>query len=170
MQGLTGAEAVVAANQSQSLDDQTASFFTFGGPGAGQQGQNAPVITREQMLQQIIALYEVFLTQGKAADEETYKHAQSINSGLTEREGKRLAYRNWLDDRKDMVIETAQEWGKRQEGQVVVVDGVQYELYSPSLGLPKGAGAADVVRVITDNLTPYDLLNADGTQKEPTGR
>lgn len=161
----TGAEAVVASNQGKSLDQQTKEFFSLGG--APKAGQNPAIVTREQILQQVINLYQVFEDEGKTADEDTYKRAQEINTGLTDREGKRLAYRNWLDDRKEMVVETAQEWGKRQQGQVVVVNGVQYELYSPSQGLPKGAGPRDMVRVVTDHLTPYDLLNPDGSQKEP---
>jgi hypothetical protein len=162
----TGAEAVVAANQDQTLDEQAGQFFSLGG--APEEG--AVLVTRADVLEQVLSLYELYKGQGKKADEVTYTKAQDITTGLSEREGRRLAYRNWLDDRKDMVVETAMEWGKRQQGQVVVVDGVEYELYSPTQGLPQGAGPTDVVRVVTDNLTPYDLLNPDGTQKKPSSR
>jgi len=164
----TGVEGVVGSNQNKSIDEQTGEFFSLGGAPA--EGQNPAVVTRDQVLEQVLNLYEVFKQQSQEADQETYKSAESITTGLAEREGRRLAYRNWLDDRKEMVVEAAQDWGKRQQGQVVVVDGVQYELYSPTQGLPKGAGPSDVVRVVTENLTPYDLLNPDGTQKEPEGR
>ncbi len=161
----TGAEAVVAANQGRTLDEQAGQFFSLGG--APQEG--AVLVTRADVLEQVLSLYEMYKGQGRNADGVTYKKAQDITTGLSEREGRRLAYRNWLDDRKDMVVETAMEWGKRQQGQVVVVDGVEYELYSPAQGLPQGAGPTDVVRVVTDHLTPYDLLNPDGTQKKPSG-
>ncbi len=164
----TGPEAVVAANQSRSLNQQTASFFSAGGPQGPQGPQQTGPISRDGVLQEVLSVYEIFKSEGKMADELTYKNNQNINKGLTEREGQRLAYRNWLDDRKDMVIETAQEWGREQQGQVVAVGGVQYELYSPAQGLPKGPGPANVVRVVTDHLTPYDVLNPDGSQKQPS--
>lgn len=162
-----GAEALVAANQNKSLDQQTGDFFTFGSsPPAGPDGQRPP-LTRENILSQITSLHEVLKQQGKETDDEIYRVNQRIATGLAEREGQRLAYKNWLMDQKDFVIEAALEWGKVQQGEIVFVDGIQYELYSPAHGLPQGEGAANVVRVVTDNLSPYDLLNPDGTIRQP---
>jgi hypothetical protein len=163
----SGAEAIVAANQNKSLDQQTGEFFTFGS--AQQPGQEGPLppLTKDGIVLQITSLHEVLKQQGKDTDDEVYRVNQRIATGLAEREGQRLAYKNWLEEQKDFVVEAALEWGRVQQGEIVFVDGVQYELYSPAYGLPRGEGAANVVRVVTDNLSPYDLLNPDGSIRQP---
>lgn len=162
-----GAEAIVAANQNKSLDQQTGEFFTFGSSTpAGQEGPQPP-LTKEGIVSQITSLHDVLKQQALEEDDRVYRANQMIATGLTEREGQRLAYQNWLQDQKEFVVETALEWGKVQQGQIVFVDGIQYELYSPAYGMPKGEGASNVVRVVTDNLSPYDLLNPDGTIRQP---
>jgi hypothetical protein len=124
-------------------------------------------LTKDGIVLQITSLHEVLKQQGKDTDDEVYRVNQRIATGLAEREGQRLAYKNWLEEQKDFVVEAALEWGRVQQGEIVFVDGVQYELYSPAYGLPRGEGAANVVRVVTDNLSPYDLLNPDGSIRQP---
>lgn len=165
-----GAEAIVAKNQNKSLDQQTGEFFTVSGGGGPQQQGGGPPITKQEILKQVDSLTEILKLQAIETDEKVYNANQKLYSGLQTRKGAREAYKNWLQDQKDLVVSAALDWGKRQQGQVVIVDGVQYELYSPSLGLPQGEGPIDTVRVVSENLTPYDILNADGSLRKPSGR
>lgn len=165
-----GPEALVAANQNRSLDEQTGDFFRFGSSGAAGDTAAQGPIKREDIKKQVDELYEVIKGQAKELDEKIYKMAIEFVKGLEERRDQRNAYRTWLDEQKDLVVETAMEWGKRQQGELVEVDGVRYELYSPVLGMPKGEGRADVVRVISESLSPYDILNPDGSLRLPAGQ
>ncbi|MFH0793378.1 MAG: hypothetical protein V2A74_05035 [bacterium] len=83
--------------------------------------------------------------------------------GLDERENQRLRYQEWLTDRQREVIEYADNWSKRLDGSQVKIEGTLYLISPKPLDhIPRGS-----VNVVTDKLTPYDLLNSDGTVKQP---
>ncbi len=168
--GFSGPEALVAANQNKSMDSQVGEFFSpASGPGGGPSGTTARIATRKDIKNQVDEIYDVLKLQGADLSKRVNAIAQGFVNRLESRDTQRVAYFNELDAQKRQVIERAEEWGKRLAGEVVEVDGIRYELYSPAIGIANPEGASDTVRVVTDHLSPYDILNTDGSLKKPAG-
>ncbi|MBN1901471.1 hypothetical protein JW926_09145 [Candidatus Sumerlaeota bacterium] len=82
---------------------------------------------------------------------------------LDRRENARNDYRQWLEDQKSLVIDFTHQWARKENEQEINIDGVIYLLSEKPLeSVPRNA-----VNLVTPRLTPYDLLNADGTLKKP---
>jgi len=72
-------------------------------------------------------------------------------------------YHQWLTDQKEVVAKFTKDWILNREGREVSIDGTLYLISSePIENIPRNA-----VNLVTNKLTPYDLLNADGTLKKP---
>jgi hypothetical protein len=83
---------------------------------------------------------------------------------LNARKERRFRYREWLDDQATEVAKMAEDFSRRVQGDQFVIEDVMYivtrdkELNS----VPYGAR-----NIVTERLTPYDLLEEDGTLKRP---
>ena len=106
-------------------------------------------------------LFRAAENQARDLDERHHETILAYFRGLDERENQRLRYQEWLTDRQKETIEYADNWTKRFDGSQVKIEGTLY-LISPK---PLSRIPRDSVNLVTDKLTPYDLLNADGTLK-----
>jgi hypothetical protein len=83
---------------------------------------------------------------------------------LNARKERRFRYREWLDDQATEVAKMAEDFSRRVRGDQFVIEDVMYivtrdeELHS----VPYGAR-----NIVTERLTPYDLLEENGTLKRP---
>jgi len=79
------------------------------------------------------------------------------------RENRRKDYRQWLEDQKQIVVDFTRAWARKENQQEITIDGTVYLLSSePMENVPR-----NTVNVVSQELTPYDILNADGTLKKP---
>ena len=79
------------------------------------------------------------------------------------RELKRVDYRQWLENQKELVIDFTHNWARREAGQEIEIEGTVYLVSEEPLEIiPR-----NTVNVVTEKLTPYDILNADGTLRKP---
>lgn len=136
----------------------------FGGGFGGAQG--GMVIDPAQMDEQMLEIYQT--TWRALRDEEDRQLAliRDLNEQLETRERMRGEYETWKVDQRDQLIEWVADWSRRYDGQTLVIAGVQYELYNTDAepgAVPRGANL-----VITDyGITPYDILEEDGTLRGP---
>lgn len=100
--------------------------------------------------------------QAKAKDERTSLRVQKILSNLEERERDRELFRNWLQARERDIDEFAQNFYNRQQGTLLILEGQEFLVTEkPYPSLP-----SDVINVVTEELTPFDLLTEDGMIKK----
>ncbi len=153
-------------NENRSLDDQAADFLPVPDTRGGGQGGQGTVIDPEQMNDVAKGIYNDFLYELRAYEEDQVMFMRDLKQSLDNRESKRLAYEDWKESRREQVHEYVLEWGRRYSGQVLTIAGVRYELYRPGnvpSQVPRGTNV-----VVTDfDITPYDLLNDDGTLRGP---
>jgi hypothetical protein len=72
-------------------------------------------------------------------------------------------YHQWLVDQKEVVGKYTKDWITNREGREVAIEGTIYLISrEPIESIPHNA-----VNLVTNKLTPYDLLNTDGTLKKP---
>jgi len=72
-------------------------------------------------------------------------------------------YHQWLVDQKEVVGKYTKGWILNREGREVAIEGTIYLISrEPIESVPHNA-----VNLVTNKLTPYDLLNTDGTLKKP---
>ncbi|MFW6303878.1 MAG: hypothetical protein ACOC2L_04585, partial [Candidatus Sumerlaeota bacterium] len=80
-------------------------------------------------------------------------------------------YDNWLADREAEVLEYARRWARRREGSETEIEGTIY-LVRKAEGEARAQEAVAEDTVILnvppqqEELTPFDLLNEDGTLKK----
>lgn len=192
-----GIEGLVAQNQNKSLDSQLGEFFggggtggaggpagggpAFGGggfPGAGgpYDGQNQSNIpgmppsgyfSPELVELQVVLAYNQVESELRLMEENQQQFMVEFMNRLDNRENRRLAYDDWVLDQQLQLEEFLVEWDRQYRGDVALIGGVRYELYSPD-SVPERL-RRDATVVVTDfRLTPYDILNPDGTLREPT--
>ncbi len=82
---------------------------------------------------------------------------------LEQRDNRRKDYRQWLTDQRDDVIRFAENWQKKDQGRERVIDGTLYLLSEE----PMEHVPMEAVNLVTKDLTPYDILNPDGTIIKP---
>jgi hypothetical protein len=151
-------------NENRSLDDQLADFNPLADTRSG--GQGRTVYSPRQMDERTVAAYTTYLNQLRTYEEEQVAFMVKLKDDLETRQLARDAYQEWRDGQLDSVLEFVEEWNRRYEGDVTVIAGVRYELYRPDNVPTETIRGANVV--ITDyDLTPYDLLNEDGSLRGP---
>lgn len=150
-------------NENRSLDDQLYDFA----PVPDTRGNAAtPVIDPAQMDQQLVQMYAQFTTTLRAFEAEQVAFMQGLKEALDTRAQKRAEYDLWRQEQKLRILDFEQEWRRRYEGRVLTVAGVRYELYRPGTVPQNTTRGANIV--VTDHdITPYDLLNEDGTLRGP---
>jgi hypothetical protein len=85
-------------------------------------------------------------------------------ANLDARKERRFRYREWLNDQTTEIHRMAEDYRRRLAGNELVIDGVQYLVSQKPLGtVPLGSR-----NIVTERLTPYDLLDTDGTLKKAT--
>jgi hypothetical protein len=83
---------------------------------------------------------------------------------LEVRKERRFRYREWLNDQTTEIHKLAEDYRRRLAGNEFVIDGVQYLVsQKPLRDVPLGSR-----NIVTERLTPYDLLDSDGTLKKAT--
>ena len=118
---------------------------------------NLPTTLDEQM-QQISQSYE---QQARQASIDMFTKYINLLGRIEERIWQREVYRAWIERNKMKLNEFAYEWLRRMTGEELEIEGRVY-LVSPK---PLKNIPAGKVNIVTTNLTPYDLLNEDGSLK-----
>jgi len=110
-----------------------------------------------QLVGLLLALYQ----QAGEIDEEKHEEVLTYQQRLVNRANLREAYNAWLEEQKELVLEFAGQWLKKMRGEEVTIDGNLYLISSePLRRVPRNA-----VNIVTNKLTPYDIVNEDGTLK-----
>ncbi len=152
-------------NETRSLDDQLADFNPV--PDTRQGREGGEVLDPKQMDAQSKLLYDVWLQDLRAFEEEQVKYMKGLKGRLDERQQRREAYDLWRENQREVIKEMVAEWNRQYEGKVTMIEGVRYELYQPGDEPRSVTRGANVV--VTDfDLTPYDILNDNGTLRGPS--
>jgi hypothetical protein len=112
------------------------------------------------------ALYRVYKDCAYAVDAQDHDRYFGLLNRLRERQVARDRYNEWVEDRHGLVIKFAEEWGRKFDGSEFDIDGVLYlvsEIGEPEPNVPLNGRNLVIDRIVT----PYDLLNRDGTLKKP---
>jgi hypothetical protein len=113
------------------------------------------------LLVQLEALLLALREQAGEIDEETHEGHLAYQQRLVNRANLREAYSVWLNGEKELVLEFARQWLRKMRGEEVTIDGNFYLISSEPLPrVPR-----DAVNIVTNKLTPYDIVNDDGTLK-----
>jgi hypothetical protein len=154
-------------NENRSLDDQLGGFFTapVGDTRPGKQGQ--AVFDPAIMDNQSVALYQEYLTNLRIYEKQQAAFMKGLEIQLEQRVQQRASYNEWRESQMTKVLEFVEEWERQYEGKVTTIAGVRYELYRPD-NVPQYAPRGANVVVTDYELTPYDILNEDGTLRGPS--
>lgn len=83
---------------------------------------------------------------------------------LEARKQRRFLYREWLNDQTAEIRKMAEDYRRRMAGDQFEIDGVRFLVSEKPLNyVPLNAR-----NIVTERLTPYDLLDNDGALKKPT--
>ncbi|MCC6547981.1 hypothetical protein IT570_12515 [Candidatus Sumerlaeota bacterium] len=152
-------------NENRSLDDQVMDFVPVPDTRGGQ-NQASAVVDPKQMDDQAKEIYNKFLTALRAEEQRQTEFLKKLAGDIDQRARDRDAYAEWRNNQKRIVLDYVNDWNRRYEGKVVTVAGVRYELYKPGTVPASTTRFANIV--VTDyELTPYDLLNEDGSLRGP---
>ncbi len=110
---------------------------------------------------QVQDLYDSHSTQAQNVAKRYYNNFISLLGRIEDRIWQRDTYRTWVENNKLKLQEFAYEWLKRATGEEIEIEGKVY-LVSPK---PLKQVPPGKYNIVTTNLTPYDLLNEDGTLK-----
>ena len=152
-------------NENRSLDDQVMDFVPVPDTRGGQ-GQQPTVVDPKQMDDQTKEIYNRFLTALRAEEKRQTEFLKKLANDIDQRARDRASYAEWRDNQKHIVMDYVNDWNRRYEGKVVTVAGVRYELYKPGT-VPKNTTRYANIVVTDYELTPYDLLNEDGSLRGP---
>jgi hypothetical protein len=110
---------------------------------------------------QLLILHQAFDTQAAEVEKDTHAEDLAYQQRLQNRANQREAYAKWLDGQKEEVIAFATQWARKLRGEEVTIDGNLYLISSePLRHVPRNA-----VNIVTNRLTPYDIVNDNGTLK-----
>jgi len=114
--------------------------------------------TLDQQLEQI---YKSHVEQVNRMVRKYYNNVISLLGRIEDRIWQRESYRNWVERNKVKLHEFAKEWLRREAGEEIEIEGRVY-LVSPK---PLKQVPPGKLNIVTTHLTPYDILNEDGTLK-----
>lgn len=98
----------------------------------------------------------------KRAEEDSEKSREFV-ARLNARKERRFRYREWLNDRATEVRKLAEDYRRRLDGDAFAIEGVEILVtQEPLRNVPLNS-----INVVTNSLTPYDLLESDGTLRKP---
>ncbi|MBN1517599.1 hypothetical protein JXA32_13635 [Candidatus Sumerlaeota bacterium] len=100
--------------------------------------------------------------QAKTKDLRASIRVQNILTKLEERQRDRELFRNWLQARERDIDEFAQNFYNRQQGTLLILEGQEFLVTEK----PQDTVPGDVINVVTEELTPFDLLTEDGKIKK----
>ncbi|MCX7014783.1 MAG: hypothetical protein NTW86_19915, partial [Candidatus Sumerlaeota bacterium] len=115
---------------------------------------------------EVNAMYRIFQDCAYAVDAQDHDTHFGFISRLKDRQDARNRYAEWLHDRHSLVTDFVHDWAKKYNGQEFDVDGVEYLVTEYGEKEPN-VGPNSRNLVIDKVVTPYDLLNDDGTLKRP---
>ena len=128
------------------------------------------------------AAYDEMRKQAEAISELQYQAYLDVINSVEKTVRAQEDFDAWLADRRNEVLEFAQEWGKQNDGSQLNVGGNLYLVRSPKAAPSKPEAAQEEkVEYMPRNavilevpkqkvVTPFDLLNPDGTLKQPEER
>lgn len=151
-------------NENRSLDEQLTDFNPLPDTRQGTQGQS--VLDPEQMNAQSVALYKQYMVALRDHEKQQQQFTNQLLVDINRRRDARNSYAAWRDSQLQNVLAWVSEWNRRYSGKVAEIEGVRYELYAPD-NVPQFAPRGANVVVTDFDLTPYDILNEDGTLRGP---
>jgi hypothetical protein len=158
-------ERLVEQNQRKSIDDQAGDFVDFTPADGGGQGQAAS-FSPGDMDTQATDLYNNWLKEVRAVEEEQNKTVARYQTGLNERHARRAAYADWRADQRVKMEDVVKDWERSYDDQIATINGVRYELYRPGQvprAVPRGAHIVET----NHSLTPFDIMDENGVLLGP---
>jgi hypothetical protein len=118
--------------------------------------------TQDTVKQSVDADANTLVVQSEQINDEQHQENLQFLERLRAREDQRTAYEDWVRAKQqDLVLDFAEPWVKRMKGDIVSIDGNVYLISSePLQRVPRNA-----INIVTHKLTPYDLINPDGSLK-----
>lgn len=152
-------------NENRSLDEQLTDFVPVAD--TRQNGQGRTVIDPKQMDDQAKKIYDNFLDKLREVERTQHTFALNLQRDIEDRARRRDEYAEWRQNQTRIIMDYVEEWSRRYDNKIVTVAGVRYELYKPGSVPTNTTRFANIV--VTDyDLTPYDLLNEDGSLRGPS--
>jgi hypothetical protein len=100
-------------------------------------------------------------------EQEIYREFIVMLNAIDTRAENRRQYDQWVAGRQQQVVDYAENWRKLRDGETVVV-GKSVFLVTPEKTDSTPLNTINLAR--TERLTPQDLINPDGTVKQPEKR
>lgn len=108
-------------------------------------------------------MHRVMEDKAQEKAKEDSDRSREFVARLNARKERRFRYREWLSDRTTEIRKLAADYRKRLAGEQFEIDGVVFLVTDkPVEHIPLGA-----VNIVTERLTPYDLLDEQGRLKKP---
>jgi len=119
--------------------------------------------TRDALNGAVANLANSLNEQADEIEKDNHRKNLTFIHRLEQRDTQRKDYSQWLDDQEYLVSKFTRTWARKQEGKELNIEGTVY-LVSDE---PLERTPRNTVNLVTDKVTPYDLLNTDGTIKKP---
>ena len=127
------------------------------------------------------ALYEKMKTHAAKITEEETNVYQDVIKKVQTTTRQQEDYKNWLDDREREIINFAEDWRHNYDGTQVSIGDTVYLVRTPKHKAKLDAQGRPIEEYIPTNavvidvpqekvVTPFDLINKDGTLKKPVER
>ncbi|MCX7767062.1 MAG: hypothetical protein N2246_10205 [Candidatus Sumerlaeia bacterium] len=133
----------------------------LGGQALSKSVQDLQFADPDSLDNQLQEIYTAYQEQARALIEKYSTEITALLSRIEDRIWQRESYRDWVSRNREKLQEFANEWLRRYTGEEIEMEGKVY-LISPQ---PLKHIPPDRINIVTSNLTPYDLLNEDGTLK-----
>jgi hypothetical protein len=116
---------------------------------------------QDTVKQSVDSTRNTLVTQSEQINDQQHQQNLQFLERLMRRETQRTQYADWVQSREALLLEFADRWVKRMKGEILNIDGNTYLISSqPLQKIPR-----DTINIVTRKLTPYDLLNSDGSLK-----
>jgi hypothetical protein len=147
------------------------------GMGAGAPGIGAPGASTVREVFQPFSEYanpdynqqyrQKFVDAANASEQKVYRAFLDMLNSIDTRADNREKYDQWVKDHQQQVADYAENWRKLRDGETVVL-GKSVFLITPEKMESAPLDTMNLLR--TERLTPQDLINPDGTVKQPEKR
>lgn len=107
---------------------------------------------------------DVFIRAARENEAVFVNAYESMIERLKTREEKRERYDEWVQERRDEVRDFAQTWRSIEEGESILLDETLFLITDEPLQ-DQPPGSINLLR--SENVTPQDLLNPDGSIRRP---
>lgn len=140
-----------------------------GGPGLDSQTLSAmrEIFDLTVMKQTGIDWRDKFIDTSKANEQKIYKAFIEMINRIDERQVNQEQYDQWIENKRQQIFNFAENWRKLDQGEAQVINDTMFLITKE----PLESVPYDAINIVkNEQVTPQDLINADGTIKKPVLR